>query len=257
MSGVQRPTKPYAEAMNIQETIDRLVALKLKGMAEAYKGIAMMPLAERPDINLAVAKMVEAERVYRDNERTQKLLKSSKLRYHACLEDIECSQERNLTKAQLAEIADCSFIRRAENILITGLTGCGKSFLSCALGNQACFLGMRTEYWNMNRFIEKIALAKLDGTFLKVLSHLDKSDLLILDDFGLQPLDANSRLALLQILEDRYERKSMIIVSQLPLDKWYDYIAEPTLADAIMDRLVSNATHIELKGESMRRRKKK
>ena len=127
---------------------------------------------------------------------------------------IECSQERNLTKAQLAEIADCSFIRRAENILITGLTGCGKSFLSCALGNQACFLGMRTEYWNMNRFIEKIALAKLDGTFLKVLSHLDKSDLLILDDFGLQPLDANSRLALLQILEDRYERKSMIIVSQ-------------------------------------------
>lgn len=108
----------------------------------------------------------------------------------------------------------------------------------------------------MNKFIEKIALAKLDGSFLKVLTRLDKYDLIILDDFGLQPLDANARLALLQILEDRYERKSMIIASQLPLDKWYDYIAEPTLADAIMDRLVSNATHIELKGESMRRRKK-
>lgn len=243
--------------MNIQETIDRLNALKLKGMAEAYKGIAMLPAADRPDINLGVAKLAEAERVYRDNQRTQLLLKTSKLRYHACLEDIECSTERNLTKAQLAEIGDCSFIRRAENILITGLTGCGKSFLACALGNQACFLGLRTMYLNMNKFIEKIALAKLDGSFLKVLTRLDKYDLIILDDFGLQPLDANARLALLQILEDRYERKSMIIASQLPLDKWYDYIAEPTLADAIMDRLVSNATHIELKGESMRRRKKK
>jgi DNA replication protein DnaC len=243
--------------MNIQETIDRLNALKLKGMAEAYKGIAMLPVADRPDINLGVAKLAEAERVYRDNQRTQLLLKTSKLRYHACLEDIECSTERNLTKAQLAEIGDCSFIRRAENILITGLTGCGKSFLACALGNQACFLGLRTMYLNMNKFIEKIALAKLDGSFLKVLTRLDKYDLIILDDFGLQPLDANARLALLQILEDRYERKSMIIASQLPLDKWYDYIAEPTLADAIMDRLVSNATHIELKGESMRRRKKK
>ena len=243
--------------MNIQETIDRLNALKLKGMAEAYKGIAMLPVVDRPDINLGVAKLAEAERVYRDNQRTQLLLKTSKLRYHACLEDIECYTDRNLTKAQLSEIGDCSFIRRAENILITGLTGCGKSFLACALGNQACFLGLRTMYLNMNKFIEKIALAKLDGTFLKVLTRLDKYDLIILDDFGLQPLDANARLALLQILEDRYERKSMIIASQLPLDKWYDYIAEPTLADAIMDRLVSNATHIELKGESMRRRKKK
>ena len=109
----------------------------------------------------------------------------------------------------------------------------------------------------MNKFIEKIALAKLDGSFLKVVTHLEKNDLIILDDFGLQPLDMNSRLALLQILEERYDRKSMIIVSQIPVDKWYDYIAEPTLADAIMDRIVSNAIHIELKGESMRRKNRK
>lgn len=243
--------------MNIQETIDQLNALKLKGMAEAYKGMAMLPVADRPDMNLAVAKLAEAERLFREDQKTKMLLKSSHLRYHACIEDIECSTERNLTKAQLAEIADCSFIRRAENILITGLTGCGKSFLACAIGNQACFLGKRVEYLNMNKFIERIALAKLDGTFLKVLNRMDKNDLVIWDDFGLQPLDANSRLALLQILEDRYERKSVIIASQLPLDKWYDYLAEPTLADAIMDRLVSNAIHIELKGESMRRKKKK
>jgi DNA replication protein DnaC len=109
----------------------------------------------------------------------------------------------------------------------------------------------------MNKFIEKIALAKMDGSFLKVITRLERNDLIILDDFGLQPLDTNSRLALLQILEERYDRKSMIIISQLPVAKWYDYIAEPTLADAIMDRLVSNAIHIELKGESMRRRKRK
>lgn len=243
--------------MTTQEIIDCLNNLKLKGMAEAYRAIALLPASERPDPPRTVAKLVEEERLYRDNQRTQLLLKTSKLRYHACLEDIECSPERNLTKAQLAEIGDCSFIRRADNILITGLTGCGKSFLACALGQQACCLGFRTEYLNMNKFIEQIALAKLGGTMLKVLNHMEKRDLIILDDFGLQPLDANSRLALLQILEERYDRKSVIIISQLSLDKWYDYIAEPTLADAIMDRLVSKAIHIELKGESMRRRKKK
>ena len=167
------------------------------------------------------------------------------------------SSERNLSKDQLSEISDCSFIQRAENILLTGLTGSGKSFLACAIGRQACMTGYRTEYFNMNKFIEKIALSKIDGTFLKVISRLDKNDLIILDDFGLQPLDQNARLALLQILEERYERKSIIIASQLPIGKWYDYIGEPTLADAIMDRLVNNATHIELKGESLRKRNRR
>lgn len=243
--------------MNTQETIDLLNGLKLRGMAESYKAITLMPVADRPDVDMGTAKLAEAERLYRDNQKTQLFLKTSRLRYNANIEDIECSAERNLTKAQLAEIGDCSFIRRAENVLITGLTGCGKSFLACALGRQACYMGLRTEYLNMNKFIERIALSKLDGTFLKVVTHLERNDLIILDDFGLQPLDMNSRLALLQILEERYDRKSMIIVSQLPLDKWYDYIAEPTLADAIMDRLVNNSIHIELKGESMRRKKKK
>jgi DNA replication protein DnaC len=243
--------------MNTQETIDLLSGLKLRGMAEAYKAITLMPLADRPDADMTAAKLAEAERLHRDNQKTQLFLKTSRLRYNANIEDIECSTERNLSKAQLAEIGDCSFIRRAENILITGLTGCGKSFLACALGRQACYMGLRTEYLNMNKFIERIALSKLDGTFLKVVTHLERNDLIILDDFGLQPLDMNSRLALLQILEERYDRKSMIIVSQLPIDKWYDYIAEPTLADAIMDRLVNNSVHIELKGESMRRKKKK
>jgi DNA replication protein DnaC len=118
-------------------------------------------------------------------------------------------------------------------------------------------LGYRTAYLNMNSFVEKVALSKLDGTFLKMITSLERNDLLILDDFGLQPMDTNTRLAMLQILEERYERKSVIIVSQLPINKWYDYIGDPTLADAIMDRLVSNANKIELKGESMRQKKKK
>ena len=243
--------------MNNQETIDLLYHLKLKGMSEAFKAISIMPVSERPEMELAIAKIAEAERMYRDGQRTQMYLKTSKLRFNASLEDIECSSERNLSKSQLSEIGDCSFIRRAENILITGLTGCGKTYLACALGRQACYLGFRTEYLNMNKFIEKIALSKLEGNFLKVITHLEKNDLIILDDFGLQPLDMNSRLALLQILEERYDRKSMIILSQLTVDKWYEYIAEPTFADAIMDRLVNNAIHIELKGDSMRRKKKK
>jgi DNA replication protein DnaC len=240
--------------MNNQQTADLLEGLKLKGMSKAFMAMIQMPLQQRPGMELAVAKLVEAERLYRKNLRTEIYLKTSRLRYNAVLEDVVYASERNLSKDQLSEIGDCSFIQRAENILLTGLTGCGKSFLACAIGRQACMTGYRTEYFNMNRFIEKIALSKIDGTFLKVISRLERNDLIILDDFGLQPLDQNARLALLQILEERYDRKSVIIASQLPVGKWYDYIGEPTLADAIMDRLINNATHIELKGESLRKK---
>jgi DNA replication protein DnaC len=152
-------------------------------------------------------------------------------------------------------LADGLFIDRAENILITGATGCGKSYLACALGRQACSLGYRVIYFGMNRFLERIAQSKLDGTFIKMLNQIEKTHLLILDDFGLTPFDSISRLALLQVLEDRYERRSVIITSQLPVMKWYDFIGEPTLADAIMDRLAGNAHRIELKGESLRKKK--
>jgi DNA replication protein DnaC len=153
------------------------------------------------------------------------------------------------------KLADGLFIDRAENILITGATGCGKSYLACAIGRQVCSLGYRVIYFGMNRFLEKVSQSKLDGTFIKMLNQIEKTHLLIFDDFGLTPLDNISRLALLQILEDRYGKKSIIITSQLPVVKWYDFIAEPTLADAIMDRLAVNAHRIELKGESLRKKK--
>ena len=243
--------------MNTQETILQLEDLKLKGMAECYKALQTMPVNEWPTLDQFVARLAEAERQYRNQRRTEMYLKTSRLRYNTVLEDVICSEERNLSKDMLLSLMDCGFIDRAENVLVDGKTGCGKSFLVCALGRQACFLGHRVEYFSMNKFIERIALAKLDGSLLKVINHIEKNDLVIFDDFGLQPLDNNSRLALLQILEDCYQRKSVIVTSQLPVAKWYDYINEPTLADAIMDRLCANAHRIELKGDSLRRKNQK
>lgn len=243
--------------MNTQETIIQLKELKLKGMAASLEAVMTLPVQNRPTLELAIARMVEAEQQDRRDRKTEMYLKTSRLRYTALLEDVICGADRNFTKEDLAALSDCSFIRRHENLLIQGKCGCGKSFLACALGRQACILGYRTAYLNMNSFVEKVAISKLDGSFLKMITSLEKNDLIILDDFGLQPMDMNTRLALLQILEERYERKSVIIASQLPIAKWYDYIGDATLADAIMDRLVANANKIELKGESMRQRKKK
>ncbi len=229
----------------------------MKGMADCYRALQQTPLTDRPTIDQFVAQMAESEKQHRNRRRTELYLKTSKLRYNAVLEDVICSEERNLTKDTLLKIMDCGFIGRAENILIDGKTGCGKSYLACAIGRQACFMGHRVEYFSMNKFIERIALAKLEGTLLKVINRIERNDLVIFDDFGLQPLDNNSRLALLQILEDCYQRKSVIVASQLPVAKWYDYIAEPTLADAILDRLLANASRIELKGDSLRRKNNK
>lgn len=240
--------------MNTNMTIEQLTSLKLHGMAESYKALQALPLQDRPSLDQFIARMAEAELQYRTQSKMQLYLKISKLRYNAVLEDIHCGTERNLTKEMLLSISDCGFIRRAENILITGATGCGKSLLACAIGRQACAMGYRTYYFGMNRFLEKVAQAKIEGTFVKLLNQIEKADIVILDDFGMHPMDNNTRLALLQILEDRYERKSIIIASQLPVSCWHDYIGESTIADAILDRLTGNAHRFELKGESLRRK---
>jgi DNA replication protein DnaC len=241
--------------MNTQITIDHLTKLKLLGMARAYQAVLSMPVQDQPTINQFMARMVESEIQERTNKRTDLFLRLSKLRYNAVMENVHCSVNRNLDKEKLLAIADCGFIERAENILITGATGCGKSFLACAIGRQACSFGYWTLYFGMNRFLDKISMAKLDGTYIKLLNQIEKTHLIVMDDFGLYPLDSVTRLSLLQILEDRYGKKSIIITSQLPVNTWYNYFGESTVADAIMDRLAVNAHHFELKGESLRKKK--
>lgn len=238
--------------MNTQVTISQLKDLGLYGMAESFESIMALPMQKRPGLDRAVEKMVESEICTRNQKLTEKLLKAAKLRYTVYIQDITCSTARNLTEAQLAEIADCGFVRRGDNLLITGLTGCGKSYLACAIGRQACYLGLSTLFISMNHFVDELAKARLDGTHENLMKRLEKKSLIILDDFGLQPLTSDARMALLTLLEDRYGEKSVIITSQLAVEKWYEYIGEPTLSDAIMDRLVNRSEIIALKGESMR-----
>jgi DNA replication protein DnaC len=240
--------------MNLQATVEQLLQLRLDGMAHAYAATLQLPVQQQAPAHEMLATLVEAEKLHRQQRRSQLYLSLSKLRFDAVLPEVECSPGRNLNTDQLAMLAACNFIRQGQNILITGATGCGKSFLACALGRHACQMGYKTLYLNMNRFIEKIATAKLDGTYVKLLNQIEKIPLLILDDFGLQPLDQTLRLALLQILEDRYNKKPVIIASQLPVSNWHEYLGEPTMADAIMDRLTASAHVVDLKGESLRRK---
>jgi DNA replication protein DnaC len=239
--------------MDTSTTLQMMHKLKLDGMASSYQAICELPMDKQPDTHQCLATMIDAEVQSRATKRTNMLSRLSKLRYNASLHDIKYSPKRNITKQQMAKLTDCAYLLRGENIVITGATGCGKSYLACALGHQACLYGHRTLYFNMNRFCEQIAIAKVDGTLIKWMNRIRKAQLLILDDFGLQQLSHDVKLTLLQILEDRYKQSSTIITSQLPLKKWHAYINEPTIADAILDRLTAKYSKMELKGKSLRK----
>ena len=242
--------------MNTNETLEQMQRMKFNGMAASYKAQLELPLHQQLEGHEMIAHLVQSESLSRTNERTVYYLKLAKLRLQAIPEHIECSSSRNLSKQQLVTLLEGQYIKAGEAILITGSTGCGKSYLACALGHQACMQGYKTTYLNMNRFIEKITLAKLDGSYIRLLNHFERQSLIILDDFGLQVLTQEVKLALLQIMEDRYAKRSIIITSQLPVSKWFEYLNEPTVADALMDRLTAQAHRIELKGESRRKRNK-
>jgi DNA replication protein DnaC len=237
-------------------SLDLFRQMRLDGMADAYQAVLSLPVNQQPDAHELVARLTDAEQQHRARKRMDMYLKLSKLRYQASLTDIDCSAERGLHKEKLAILADCSWIERGENTLITGATGCGKSFLACALGNHACVNGFRTLYFNMNRLCEQLAVAQAEGSAIKWLNQIQKASLVILDDFGLQPVTHQVKLMLLQILEDRYEKAATLICSQLPVGKWHEYFNEPTIADAILDRLVPRAHRIDLKGKSLRKRPK-
>lgn len=240
--------------MNTTATLTQLQELKLNGMLASYRSQLDLPVNEQLQGHELLAHLAQAEKLHRGNERMETLLKTARLRFTVSPLEIECSTERNLTRATWNTLLEGNYIRAGENSLITGATGCGKSYAACALGHQACMMGIKTRYYNMNTLIEAIIMAKTEGSYMKLLNQLEKIPVIILDDFGIQHINKNIKLALLQIMEDRYAKKSLIITSQIPVSAWYDYIDEPTLADAIMDRLTAKCHRIELKGDSRRKK---
>jgi DNA replication protein DnaC len=239
--------------MNYQKTLESMRSLRLIGMADRYAAIMETPVHQRPDAAVILAQLIEAEELYRNHRRMLSAMKNARFRYQASLNDLVYSDQRNITREVIASLADCSFIDRGENIIITGATGCGKSYLASALGYQACVKGKKVAYFSLPKLLSKLKSDKLDGSFRKEMERIENKHLLILDDWGLTPLDTAARLALLQIIEDRHSRYSTIITSQLPVSAWHQYINENTMADAILDRIIYQSHRIELKGESMRK----
>ena len=201
--------------------------------------------------------LVDREITERDNRRLTSRLRYARLKQQACLEDIDCQASRGLDKTLLLKLSDCQWVKKAINILITGPTGIGKSWIACALAQKACREGYTAYYQRLTRLLQELPLARGDGSYAKLLARLAKTDLLVLDNWGLVKLNAEQRRDLLEILEDRHGSRATIITSQLPIDQWHDIIGDATLADAIMDRLVHNAYKINLTGESMRKKQAK
>jgi DNA replication protein DnaC len=204
-----------------------------------------------------VSLLIDSEWDDRNNRRIERQLRNARFRYKASLEQLHLDADRSLDKNQLMRLGECAFIPRKENVLITGSTGVGKSYIASAIGNQACILGYKVLYANTAKLFSKLKMAKADGSYIREITRIERQDLLILDDFGLQPMDSYARSVLMEIMEDRHGSRSTIITSQLPVDQWYDVIGEQTLADAILDRIVHDAHRLELTGESMRRKQAK
>ena len=236
-----------------KEILDRIKKLRLLGMARAYETSLENDKLANLSADELIGMLVEAEWDDRQNRNIDRRLRNARFRYQSSIESIDYEANRNLDRNQMLRYAECTYIRKHENILITGSTGIGKSYLATALGHQACTLGFKVYYANMGKLFSKLKMGKADGSYIREISKIERQDLLILDDFGLLPIDNQNRSALMEIIEDRHNKASVVITSQLPVNCWHEVIGEKTIADAILDRIVHNAHRIELKGESLRK----
>ena len=236
-----------------QHTREQLHALKLTGMLDALEQQQGQPATHDLAFDERYALLVDREVLHRDNRRLARLLKAARLRVDACVEDIDYRHPRGLHKNRMAQLASLDWIRQSLNLCLTGPTGCGKTWLACALGNQACRQGLSVRYLRLPALLEQLRIAHGDGSYVRLMGQLLKTELLILDDWGIQPLNSHQRNDLMEIIEDRHDRRSTLIASQVPIEHWHDIIGEATLADAILDRLLHGAHRLTLSGESMRK----
>lgn len=237
-----------------EPTIEKLRTLHLGAMTVAWLAQREDPKIREIDFDARFAMLVDAEHLARDNKRLAKALREAKLRIpSACIEDLDYGPKRELDRAVVRQLGTCGWITSHANVIITGATGTGKSYLACALAQQACRSGFRALYRRMPRLIEELALAHADGTYTRLLGRLAKADVLVLDDWGIAPLRDQERRDMLEIVEDRHGARSTILTSQLPVENWHDYVGDPTIADALLDRVVHNAHRIKLKGPTRRK----
>jgi DNA replication protein DnaC len=238
--------------MNKLET--QLKELRLHGMGQCWQSLVETRRHHELSLNEGLELLLQAEQQQRTNSRFERLRKNARFRYQASIEEVVFDTSRGLDKSQVSQLITGDYIDKGESVLVTGATGCGKSFLASALGHHACSQGHKVAYHNVQKLLIKTKMARIDGTIYKFFEQLAKTDLLIMDDFGLTRLEKQQQMDMMEIIEDRHGRKATIIASQLPVSNWYNVIGEETIADAILDRLVHTSHRIELKGESLRKK---
>lgn len=238
----------------IQQTLDKLYQMKLNGMVDAIKEQLTNPAAATLSFEDRFGMLVDRQWDLKESRGLRRRLQTAKLKMQAAIEDIDFHTHRGIDKAAVLSLGECNFIAARSNIIITGPTGVGKTYLACAIANRACRLKHSVRYFGCGNLLSQTVLARADGSFGSLLARLKKTDMLVIDDWGMYPMDATAARDIFEILEDRTSFGSTLIVSQVPVENWYDIIAAPTIADAILDRLVHNAYRIDMQGESMRKK---